>query len=71
MNLNCTIMENNNYEFFAKKAPAISSLEDLIRELREVFESDDVNIEYVSYLMKSYKSNPIEWKKFAKFDRYR
>lgn len=51
--------------------PTINTLDDLIKELRVIFENDTINIEYVHYLMKSYKSNPIEWKKFAKFDRYR
>ncbi|XP_018322440.1 cysteine dioxygenase type 1 [Agrilus planipennis] len=51
--------------------PTITSLNDLIRELQKVFESDTVNIEYVYYLMRSYKSNPTDWTKFAKFDRYR
>lgn len=51
--------------------PVIDSLDDLIRELHVVFESDSVNVEYVHYLMKSYKSNPQDWKKYAKFDRYR
>lgn len=51
--------------------PIINTLDDLINELRVIFDKDTVNVEYVNYLMKSYKSNPIEWKKFAKFDRYR
>lgn len=51
------------------KAPA--TLDELIAELHEVFASDRVNIEYVNHLMLSYQSNPSEWKKFAKFDRYK
>lgn len=51
--------------------PAIISLNDLVKELRLVFESNSVNIELVHYLMASYKSNPTDWKKYAKFDRYR
>ena len=51
--------------------PQINSLDDLIRELYKVFEEDEVNVEYVKYLMTSYKSNPQDWKKFAKFDRYK
>ncbi|XP_054281090.1 cysteine dioxygenase type 1 [Macrosteles quadrilineatus] len=53
------------------KVPEITTLNDLIRELHVVFESDHVNIEYVHALMSSYKSNPADWKKFAKFDRYK
>ncbi|KAJ6641342.1 Cysteine dioxygenase type 1 [Pseudolycoriella hygida] len=49
----------------------VETLSELISELHKVFDSDRVNIEYVNHLMLSYKSNPAEWKKFAKFDRYR
>ncbi|KAG0721900.1 Cysteine dioxygenase type 1 [Chionoecetes opilio] len=53
------------------KAPQIASLDDLIRELYTVFDGDEVNVEYVHHLMSSYKSNPLDWKKYAKSDRYR
>lgn len=51
--------------------PTVNTLDDLIQKLREVFQSDNVNIEYVRALMSSYKSKPSEWRKYAKFDRYR
>lgn len=51
--------------------PQVATLDDLIQELHRVFDSDEVNVEYVHSLLASYKSNPIEWKKFAKFDRYK
>lgn len=54
-----------------KNAPVVETLPGLIQELHRVFEQDRVNIEYVNHLMLSYKSNPSEWKKFAKFDRFR
>lgn len=47
------------------------TLNDLISELHRVFDHDHVNIEYVNHLLLSYKSVESEWKKFAKFDRYR
>lgn len=47
------------------------TLQEVCEELHRVFESDEVNIEYVQELLESYKSNPAEWKKYAKFDRYR
>lgn len=49
----------------------VSTLRELIDALHEAFETDHVNIDHVQDLMMSYKSNPVEWKKFAKFDRYR
>lgn len=51
--------------------PQVATLDDLIQELHKVFDSDEVNVEYVHNLLASYKSNPLEWKKFAKFDRYK
>lgn len=51
--------------------PKIDNLNDLIRELRLAFATDHVNIERVQDLMSAYKSNPRDWIKFAKFDRYR
>ncbi|KAL1513927.1 hypothetical protein ABEB36_003265 [Hypothenemus hampei] len=58
-------------KYLGHSLPEIQSLNDVIRELNKIFESDNVNIELVRYVLTSYKSNPIEWKKYAKFDRLR
>ncbi|XP_076438055.1 cysteine dioxygenase type 1-like [Babylonia areolata] len=47
------------------------NLKELIQQLHKVFARDEINIDYVKALMESYKSNPREWKKFAKFDTHR
>lgn len=47
------------------------TLKELIERLYEIFESDRVNVEEVEALMSAYQSNPAEWLKFAKFDRYK
>jgi len=47
------------------------NLDELISELRDIFSQDRVNIEYVQALLESYKSNPKDWKRFAKFDQHR
>ncbi len=52
-------------------AHVVSSLDELVTELHKAFEGDVVDVDHVMLLMKSYKSNPLEWKKYAKFDRYR
>lgn len=52
-----------------KYGPSIESLNDLITALYKEFETNFVNIEMVNHIMLSYKSNPREWKRFAKFDR--
>nr|XP_018909918.1 PREDICTED: cysteine dioxygenase type 1 [Bemisia tabaci] len=49
----------------------INTLYDLMSELRRAFETEHVNIQYVSAIMAAYKSNPREWERFAKFDKYR
>lgn len=49
----------------------ISGLDKLVQELHRIFRDDVVNIEHVSEVMASYKSSPGDWKKFAKFDRFR
>lgn len=46
-------------------------LSDLVEELHRVFAEDRVNVEYVQYLMESYKSDPAEWLKYAKFNKFR
>ncbi|XP_013097320.1 cysteine dioxygenase type 1 isoform X2 [Stomoxys calcitrans] len=54
-----------------KYGPVVENLSDLISALHSEFSTNYVNIEMVNHLMLSYKSNPKEWKKFAKFDRYK
>lgn len=47
------------------------TLDDLIKTLHKIFESDNINVEEVQSIMESYESKPQEWMKFAKFDQYR
>lgn len=47
------------------------TLRELVDALHEAFKTDHVIIDDVLELMASYRSNPAEWKKYAKFDRYR
>lgn len=49
----------------------VGDLSDLISRLREIFDSDRVNIEEVDNLLNCYKSDYRDWKQFAKFDRFR
>lgn len=58
-------------EVIDTRAVEVATLTDLIGELHKVFESDHVNVEHVNALMSAYKSNPAEWRKYAKFDRFR
>lgn len=54
-----------------KSIVAPKSLEELKEQLRKVFSYDRVNIDYVIRLLESYKSNPKDWKQYAKFDKHR
>ncbi|KAM6954277.1 cysteine dioxygenase type 1 [Aplochiton taeniatus] len=47
------------------------TLDELIKILHKIFESDDINVEEVQNIMESYDSNPQDWKKFAQFDQFR
>lgn len=47
------------------------SLDDLIKILHNIFESDSINVEEVQNIMEAYESNPQDWIKYAKFDQYR
>lgn len=47
------------------------SWDELIELLLEKFDSDSVNIEEVEAILASYKSKPEDWKKYAKFDKFR
>lgn len=45
--------------------------DELIERLLELFESDEVNIEEVEELLSQYHSAPSDWRKYAKFDKYK
>ena len=51
-----------------KNVPVPKDLTELISSLHEVFSSDFVNVEYVSKLLSNYKSNPKDWRQYAKYD---
>lgn len=47
------------------------SLNDLIGQLRQLFESKQVDIDEVKQLMASYKSKPSDWIDYAQFNEFR
>ena len=53
------------------QVPAINNLDDLIKELRKIFESDEIDVDYVKTVLSAYKSNPKDWKKYSNFDTHR
>ncbi|KAI5726042.1 hypothetical protein M8J77_023212 [Diaphorina citri] len=78
----CTAYDTNNntdgdldsyYKFprSIDNLPQLNCLADLVEELHRIFSDDHVNVDYVKFVMKSYKSNPMEWRKYSKFDKYK
>jgi len=69
------LRETTKYFFGLEKplkyGPVINTLDDLIAALYKEFETNWVNIEMVNHILLTYTSKPKEWKKFAKFDRYK
>lgn len=55
----------------SKMLPEITCLDDLVAHLRQIFDDDNVDVDYVQEVMRAYKSNPKDWKKYAHFDRHR
>ena len=53
------------------KPPHVATLNDVIERIHEAFSGDEVDVDYVTEVLESYRSNPAEWRKFAKFDRYK
>ncbi|TMS36035.1 hypothetical protein L596_003302 [Steinernema carpocapsae] len=46
-------------------------MEKLCCQLREIFSEDHVNTESIRVILESYKSNPADWRKYAKFDPFK
>ena len=51
--------------------PVPKDINELVMHLREIFSSDTVNVDYVNQLLKNYKSNPKDWRKYAKYDPHK
>merc|ERR1712154_625353 len=47
------------------------SLQELCEQLNAVFAYDYVNVDYVQRLLESYKSDPRDWRRYAKWDPHR
>ncbi|XP_047038097.1 cysteine dioxygenase type 1 [Helicoverpa zea] len=67
----CADMEVLPIERPLKVDVEITGLDILIQELHRMFSCDHVNVQDVQKVMLGYKSNPKDWSKFAKFDRFR
>ncbi|KAJ0170145.1 hypothetical protein K1T71_014073 [Dendrolimus kikuchii] len=67
----CVENETTPIERPLKISQEITGLEKLVEELRTVFSKDHVNVQDVQNLMAGYKSDPKDWRKYAKYDRFR
>jgi hypothetical protein len=77
-NANTFSMENarlnisqNGYKLDAENAPIPKDLPELCQILHIIFAKDTVNVEYVKRIIENYKSNPKEWRKYAKYDPHK
>ena len=48
-----------------------NSMTDLISELRQAFDENVVNVDFIEFLMQTYRSNLDEWQEYTKFDPFR
>lgn len=51
--------------------PVPKDLNELVLMLREVFSHEFVNVEYTTKLIENYKSNPKDWRQYAKYDPHK
>jgi hypothetical protein len=58
-------------KFVADEAPIPKDLKELIDLLHEAFESDSANVDYIKKILSNYKSNPKDWRQYAKYDPYK
>lgn len=54
-----------------ENVPVPKDMSELVALMGAVFEKDIVNVEYVLKLLSNYKSNPSDWRKYAKYDPHK
>lgn len=64
-------IDNGAYKLDAENAPVPKDLNQLCQILHRVFAQDTVNVEYVKGIIENYKSNPKDWRKYAKYDPHK
>lgn len=64
------IMEHQSKLDF-NNVPVPNDLSELIAMLREIFSNELVNVEYVAKLITNYRSNPKDWRQYAKYDPHK
>lgn len=61
----------NDLKLDHNNVPVPQDLTELARILRVIFNKDVVDVDYVNQLLKNYKSNPRDWRKYAKYDPHK
>uniref|UniRef100_A0A914C806 cysteine dioxygenase n=1 Tax=Acrobeloides nanus TaxID=290746 RepID=A0A914C806_9BILA len=46
-------------------------MDNLITQIREIFKDDHINTEDIKRVLEAYKSNPLDWQKYAHFDPHK
>ena len=69
--LNQTGTNINDIKLDFNNIPVPKDLKELLSMLNDIFTRDTVNVEYVKELMSKYKSNPKDWRQYAKYDPHK
>lgn len=61
----------NDIKLDLNNVPVSKDLKELCAHIHRVFATNTVNVEYVIKLLENYKSNPKDWRQFAKYDPHK
>ena len=62
---------NHDFKLDLNNVPVPKDLKELLSMLSDIFARDTVNVDYVKELMSNYKSNPRDWRQYAKYDPHK
>ena len=69
--LNQTGTAVNDLKLDLNNIPVPKDLKELVSMLGDIFARDTVDVDYVKELMSKYKSNPRDWRQYAKYDPHK
>ena len=46
-------------------------MDKLIQDVQAIFKDNHINTEDIRHVLENYKSNPLDWKKYAHFDAHK
>jgi len=66
--MNVEFDDDNNNNITGRN---VSSFQQLLADLRQIFDGDSVNVDLVKDVLRNYKSSESDWEKYAMFDAYK